>query len=65
VMMMTRMAIHDATRTWWTFPIKVQKTCWWCTRQCIIYRMNYDVAMWRQPDTHQRSGIFSVVATFW
>jgi ABC-type sulfate transport system permease component len=28
VMMMTRMAIHDATRTWWTFPIKVQKTCW-------------------------------------
>jgi hypothetical protein len=43
----------------------VQKTCWRCTRQCVIYRMNYDVAMWRQPDTRQRSGIFSVVATFW
>jgi hypothetical protein len=28
-------------------------------------RMNCDVAMSRQADTHQRSGIFLVVAKFW
>jgi hypothetical protein len=28
-------------------------------------RMNYEMAMWWQADTRQRSGIFSMVATFW
>ena len=33
--------------------------------KCFILQMNYDVAVWWQADTCQRSGIFLLVATFW